>query len=234
MFCSYCGSKNPRQFKFCVSCGKARVKTSNGPESEPSSLSELKQIAELIHVYFSGRDGVALDQRIAGSLDVKKSTKILFNVYASERNFVVLPASKDKGSIIAFGLLLGGGGLAGGAMGALEALSKKMESKEAKNTLQKQDVMKNALVFSKSSLRLSVKEQRANTGGLSDLYKKETWFLVSGIGVYNDQEYDAAVKFGFAGQVTNPNKPVLGVLDALCSALKIEPPPIHTGKDVPF
>ena len=234
MFCTYCGFKNRDGFNFCSSCGKNRISNEAVIPAVSPSLSEFKEIATTIHVYFLGKDGKVLDQLIANSLGQKNSSKLLFNLYASENYFVILPVSKDKGSMVLWGLLLGGGALAGAAVGALEALSKKLEMKDAKSVSEQDDALKNSLIFSKSILKLSVKETMANTGSLSDLYKKETWFLISGTGTYNSNEYDVAINFGFSGQVTNPNKPILGTLDTICSTLKIDKPTVHTGKNAPF
>jgi hypothetical protein len=178
--------------------------------------------------------GRLLDKQWRILFELKNASKILFNLYISENHFVVLPVSKDKGGMVLWGLLLGGGALAGAAVGALEALSKKLEMKDAKAVSEQNDALKNALIFSKSSLKLSVKETRANTGSLSDLYKKETWFLISGKGLYNLREWDVSVEFGFAGQVTNPNKTKLSTLDTICSVMKIDAPVVHTGKNPPF
>jgi hypothetical protein len=71
-------------------------------------------------------------------------------------------------------------------------------------------------------------------GSWSDLYKKETWFLVSGTCLYDNKEFDAGVSFGFSGQVTNPTKPILSVFDLLCTTLKLEKPDVHTGRNPPF
>lgn len=236
MFCSFCGVKNSDGFRFCSSCGKQRSSTESVAQnhSQVQSISEFKEIATAIHVYFSGNEGKTLGQDIANSLKLKTASEILFNLYVSEACFVVLPVSKDRGDMVLWGLLLGSGALAGAAVGALEALSKRLEMKDAKAGNEQDDALKNALIFPKSSLKLLVKEARANTGSLSDFYKKETWFLISGTGLYHLREWDVAIKFGFAGQVTNPNKEMLSALDTICKTLRIEKPIVHTGRNPPF
>jgi hypothetical protein len=238
MFCSFCGEKNSDNFRFCSSCGKQRSSIEsdiqNKSPNQVQNLSDFKEIANTIHVFFSGNEGSSLGQVIANSLQLKNTSKILFNLYVSENYFVVLPVSKDKGGMVLWGLLLGGGALAGAAVGALEALSKKLELKDAKAVSEQDDALKNALIFPKSNIRLQVKETRANTGSLSDLYKKETWFLITGTGLYNLREWNVAVEFGFSGQVSNPNKPMLSTFDIICSTLKIDKPTVHTGKNAPF
>jgi hypothetical protein len=234
MYCTYCGFKNQDGFNFCSSCGKKSSNSIDSTTSVSDNLSSFKEISNAIHVDFLGKDGVIVDEIIAKSLGQKNSYKLLFNLYASDKFFVVLPVSKDKRNIALWGLLLGGGIFAGAAVGALEGLSKKLESRDAKIVSEKEDALKNALIFSRDGLTLSVKEKRADTGSLSDLYKKETWFLLSGFGLYNSKQYDVSVKFGFAGQVSNPSKPKLGLLDLICSTLKLEIPFVHTGKNPPF
>ena len=236
MFCSFCGEKNSDSFRFCSSCGKQRNSTESviQNQTQVQSLSDFKEIVNTIQINFSGNEGKTLGQAIANSLELKNSSKILFNLYVSENYFVALPVSKAKGSMVLWGLLLGGGVLAGAAVGALEALSEKLEMKDAKAVSEQDDALKNALIFPKSSLKLLVKETRANTGSLSDFYKKETWFLISGTGLYNFKNWNVAIEFGFDGQVTNPNKPMLSIFDTICSTLKIDKPPVHTGKNPPF
>jgi len=234
MFCTECGHKNPDLFKFCTSCGKKRIEVDTQNPSTSDGLSYFKEITQTIHISFLGKDAVILDQLLASSLGQKKSSNLLFNLYASDKLFVVFPASKDKSSMALWGLLLGGGALAGAAVGALEGLSKKLESKDAALASEQGDALKKALIFPKEKLSLSIKEKRADTGSFSDLYKKETWFLISGTCLYVGKEYEVGVKFGFSGQESNPNKERLGILDLICSTLSLAKPSIHTGKNPPF
>lgn len=234
MFCTECGFKNPDMFNFCSSCGRKRIEV--GSQMLPTSgfLSSFKEIAQTIHINFLGKDANVLDQMVASSLGQKKSSNLLFNLYASDKFFVVFPASKDKSSMALWGLLLGGGALAGAAVGALQGLSKKLEGKDAAMASEHEDALKKALIFPKEKISLQVKEKRADTGSFSDLYKKETWFLISGICSYVGKDYDVGVKFGFAGQESNPNKEKLGILELLCTSLNLDTPSIYSGKKPPF
>ena len=234
MFCSQCGFKNSEDFNFCTSCGVKRQVDAVVSSQSSNVLSTFKEIASSVQIEILGKDGEALSKNIAISFKEKNSSKLLFNLYASENFFVVLPVSKDKSGLVWWGLLLGGGVFAGAAVGALEVLSKKLESKNAIKATETDDALKNALIFPNDALKLSVKEKRADTGSLSDLYKKDTWFLLSGYGMYDGRKYDASVMFAFAGQVTNPNKPRLTTLDLICSTLKIPIPTVHVGKNPPF
>jgi hypothetical protein len=234
MFCTECGFKNPDLFNFCASCGRKRIEVATPTLIPLDGLSSFKEIAKTISITFLGPDASVIDGMVASSLGQKKSSKLLFNLYASDKFFVVFPASRDKGNMALWGLLLGGGAIGGAAIGALESLSKKLEDRDAAFASEKDDALKKALIFPKEKISLSVKEKRADTGSFSDLYKKETWFLLSGICSYVGKDYDVGVKFGFAGQVSNPNKEKLGILDLICSTLDLDMPSIHTGKNPPF
>lgn len=234
MFCSNCGYKNPEMFNFCTSCGKKRVENDTQTPNSALGLSSFREITKTIHITLLGRDGIVVDQIVASSLGRKKCSNILFNLYVSDKFFVVFPASTDKGSMVFLGLLLGGGALAGAAVGALDALSKKLEHKDAAVASEQEDALKRALIFPRETLSLLVKEKRADTGSFSDFYKKETWFLISGVCSYAGKNYEVGVKFGLAGQESNPNKEKLGILEVICSTLSLDIPSIHTGKNPPF
>jgi uncharacterized membrane protein YvbJ len=68
MFCSFCGEKNSDGFRFCSSCGKQRNSNDSEIQTQSQSLSEFKEIANTVHVYFSGNDGKTVGQTMANSL----------------------------------------------------------------------------------------------------------------------------------------------------------------------
>ena len=234
MYCTFCGKENPSSFVFCNACGKKKEDLVRDEHTDKNTINNFSEIATAIQLSFGGRDGKQVEQLLAKSIAHKSGGRTLYNLYASKSYLIVLPATKDKGGIALFGLLLGGGALAAAAMGALDALSKKLENKDAMTTAAGEDALTSALVFAKESIRLSAKEIRAGDFDPFDPFKKETWILVTGIGLFNNRNYELSIKFGFEGQVTNPKKPKLKALDLLCSSLNISPPLVHTGKNAPF
>lgn len=242
MFCTSCGFKNSDGSKFCASCGKS-ISVDSKPEEITSNMNEAKsendvgslvQIGEAISCTFSGKNSDELSRTMGQSMGVKDAYKLVFNLYASPDIFVVLPASKDRSGLAWFGLLLGGGGLAAGAIGALQGLAKKLEIRNSKLILEQDNPLFNALIFKSKETKLQVKETRSSNGDLFDIFKKETWILVSGVGLYKNKEYEVSVKFGFEGQASDHSKKRLEVFDTLFNALHITPPEIHKGKNPPF
>ena len=166
MFCTSCGFKNPDGSKYCASCGKS-ISVDTKPEEITSNMNEAKsandvgslvQIGEAISCTFSGKNSDELSRTMGQSMGVKDAYKLVFNLYASPGIFVVLPASKDRSGLAMFGLLLGGGGLAAGAMGALQGLAKKLEIRSSKLILEQDNPLFNALIFKSKETKLQVKE----------------------------------------------------------------------------
>lgn len=242
MFCTECGVKNLIGSKFCSSCGKRQaisgdvVEKVSEPVQKVDSLnaSNFHEVATTINVTFYGKDGDELSMLIGKSLGVKEAYKLVFNLYASNDFFVVLPVSKDKRKLALFGLLLGGGGLAAGAMAALEVFAKKLELKQSKFVMEQDNPLYSALIFNAKDLILKVKETRTNSLDLFDIFKKETWMMVSGVGTYKNKEFQVNIKFGFEGQASDNAKKRITILDELSKALGITAPAIHVGKNPPF
>lgn len=242
MFCTSCGYKNSDASKFCASCGKSTsadikpvdITSTNNKAVAENDAGSLVQIAEATNCYFYGKNSEELSHTMGESMGVKGAQKLVFNLYASPDIFVVLPASKDRSGLALFGLLLGAGGLAGFALGALQGLAKKLEISNSKIILEQDNPLFNALIFKTSEIKLQAKEIRSNNTDLFYIFSKETWVLASGVGLYKNKEYEVSVNFGFEGQASDHSKKRIAVFDKLFNALKISPPVIHKGKNPPF
>lgn len=242
MFCTHCGFKNSDGFNFCASCGSKNFKNSEENNFESSlkerssniKSEELIEISTTIKIYLEGEDSPELSKLICEAIDVKDFYKVIFNTYATSDFFIVMPISKDKGNIALFGLLLGGGGLAAGAMAALGVLAKKLELKQSEAILSQDNPLFGSLLFKSKDLLLQIKETGSTSTDLMDIFAKETWVQISGLGMYKNKEYKVAVQFGFRGQASNPKKKKIEVIDKLIKALEIPAPVIYVGNNPPF
>ncbi len=241
MFCTKCGGKNPEAAKFCANCGKQLyldVESAKleqlAPTGQKLDADDFREIATTIPCTFHGKDSDLLSRTIGQSMGVSKANKLVFNIYASSHFFLVLPVSKGKSHLALFGLLLGGGVLAVAAMSSLGVLAKRIEDRHARLVMKDDNPLYNALIFNSNELLLQAKETRTSSLDLFDIFKKETWISISGLGTYKNEEYDISIHFGFEGQASDPNKKKIAVFDNLCKALRISVPEIYKGGNPPF
>ncbi len=130
--------------------------------------------------------------------------------------------------------MLGGGGLAAAAITALDGVIQKNAEKQARLVGRDSGLLDTALFFKRKLMNLAVKEIRPPDADLFDLFKKETWFKISGPANLMGSTFNVSVIFGFAGQVRDPNKKRLDKLDQLCSALGRPMPEVFTSKNANF
>ena len=232
MFCSFCGSNNAELYTFCSSCGKQKVE----PESDSVKIEKsntrdsLTLLCETINCYFDGPDYTEIHRDIGESFDQKNALNIVYNIYLSTNHVIALPVSKDKSNLKLFGMAFGVGALSVIAMAAFNGLAKKLEGKNAKFVLDKDDPFYNAIFFDKSEIQISVKEIKSQTGDLIDyLFRKETWFHISGVGIYKNKEFKISMKFGHDGSSEKSKE-----YKILVTTLNIKPPKIYKNKPFPF
>jgi len=241
MYCTNCGHKNNDSAKFCASCGHALetgsheilIEANNNRVDGPNENREkFEAVMENVHATFGGQDGAKLSELVAQSMGAKNSAGLVFNVLCSPGFFIIIPISKDKSHLALFGLILGGGGLAAGAVAGLTVLTEKLQLNKAKALMKEENPFYNALVFDSKELELEVRE--SGGGGLLGfiLEEKQTWVLISGVATYKNIDYRIGARFGFEGHVSALGNSEKNFLHKISRAMKINTPEISRGKNV--
>ncbi len=101
MYCTKCGELLADSSNYCSRCG-SRIENSSVCESNNSFV----EIASAISCQIEGPDEKKVSTLLAESLNEKKASKILFNIYALSRGIYIVPAAKDNSKLALFGLCL--------------------------------------------------------------------------------------------------------------------------------
>jgi hypothetical protein len=238
MYCTKCGYENTQNYRYCASCEAInpfiKLEEFTEPPSTQDSLNEFITIAIDCSCTFKGIDAEDLDADVKKAMGVSKKSSVIYNIYASPNFFIVIPVSKDHSAMAWYGLLLGGGALAGAAVGALSGWADKIERKNARQVIGAENPLSKAIVFDSRNIRVQAHEvNSANAATGLYLWAKVTYFYVYGTASYMGNSYSCSLKFGIKGQVINPKNRVY-IYDSLKSALGLSEIPIFSGKNPDF
>ena len=217
MFCTQCGKQNLPLSVFCSSCGGKFSNSNDTGLTKDIGIDENfknpKLLAQAAGCYFLGADSQRFSENIAPKFSAKNASKLVYNIYCIPNYIVLVPVSKDRRAIALWGLMLGGGTFAAGAMAGLSEYARRLELRSANDAHDKANPFYEAVLFKTDECRIVGKETRSSSADLFDMFKKETWLKVEGSASYEGNNYNLGFEFGMEGQSLDRSKKHLKLLD---------------------